>query len=945
VHALGIDITGSTLIVGALTGLAYGLLAVGLILVYRATRIINFAHGEIGAFCALVMAKLVLDDGWSYLPALLVALVIGLALGVFWERVVIRPLRDRPRLVLLIATIGIAQVMSGAQQLLPRIRHTAPFPSGLHSVWHVAGTTLTGAQVLLLIVGPLIALALAALWRTHLGLAIRATSDNADASRLAGIPIDRLSTLVFALAGVLAAITFVLVDPVRGQSASAIGVSLGPSLLLRALIAALVGRMWSMPQAMAGGIALGMFEAVILHNATSDPGIVDVYLLALLLVLVLVRGLRGADGGSWSLAPAVAPIPRELLATSKARFASLAPYAPLVLAAVVAPFVLSRASQQFTLAEMAIYGIAGLSVVLVTGWGGQLSLAQFAFVGLGAFALPRFMGQGITFAPAMLLVSLAGAAAALVVGLPALRIRGVQLAVVTLGFAVAAGNWLFQSDLMTGGHTLIYVARPHVGGLDLGDGRTFYFVCLGVLAIFAAALHHLRHSGAGRALIAVRDNERGAEAMTIWPAAVKLSAFALAGAIAAFAGGLLGMLLGSFTAADFPPALSQTLLAMAVMGGITYVSGAASSAGFVIAIPALLGTTVTGWFGNNQGVLALLGGVGLCFFLIQEPGGLAGKLLEQRERLLRRIAPPAAPAEPGAPGAAAVAALVAPDVEAGAATADGAIEPLRVEGLTVRFGGVRADDDVSIHAGAGEIVGLIGTNGAGKSTLMNAISGFVESSAGTITLFGEDATRLSAHQRAEFGMARVFQDARLYEGLTVRETIATALEAIRPSSVTGALLWWPPAVQAEQAKDDRVQEIAAALGLTGFLDRLTSALSIGTRRVVEIACAVAAQPRLVLLDEPTAGIAQREAEAFAPVIRALRDVLGATVLIIEHDIPLVMSVCDRVYAMSAGRVIADGPPQVVRADAQVVAAYLGTDERAVQRSLHVTTPTQQTTPA
>jgi ABC-type branched-subunit amino acid transport system ATPase component/ABC-type branched-subunit amino acid transport system permease subunit len=942
-NVLGVDVTSGTLIVGAITGLAYGLLAIGLILVYRATRIINFAHGEIGAFCALVAAKLILDDGWSYLPAIAVALVLGVAIGVFWELVVIRPLFERPRLVLLISTIGISQVMVGAQEVLPSIRHTAPFPLGIHTLWHVGGTVLNGGDILLLIVAPIVALALAAMWRSELGLAIRATSDNIDAARLSGIPIRRVSTIVFALAGGLAALTFVLVDPVRGQSASTIGVALGPSLLLRALIAALVGRMWSMPQAMAGGVALGMFEAVVLHNATSDPGIVDVYQFVILVALVLFRGIKDSDSGSWSLAPAVAPIPRKLLADRRARAASVGPYLPLLVAAIAAPFILSRASQQFTLAEMAIYGIAGLSIVLLTGWGGQLSLAQFTFVGIGAFALPRLMGQGISFVPAVALTAGGGGAIAVLIGLPALRARGVQLAVVTLGFAVAAGNWLFQSQILTGGVTLQFVTLPKIGGLDLGDPRTYYFVCLVCLIALGGLLTHLRHSGFGRTLLAVRDNERAAQSMTIWPAAIKLACFGLSGAVAAFSGALLGGLLGSFTAADFPPALSLTLLSMAVMGGITYASGAALGAGFVVAIPALLGPTITHAFGDNQGLLVFLGGIGLCVFLIKEPGGLAGKIAQQRERVLLRMAG-RRPVDPDVLPVARGLAELGATVDAGD---ESPVRPLAVRELSVAFGGVRANDAVDLYATTGEIVGLIGTNGAGKTTLMNAISGFVTPDAGQIKLFGEDVTRMGPHQRAEFGVARVFQDARLYQGLTVRETIATALEATAHSRFVGSLLLLPGSLVAEDVKDIRVEEIAAALGLTDHIDRLTATLSIGTRRVVEIACAVAAEPRLILLDEPTAGIAQREAEAFGPVIRQLRDALGATVLIIEHDIPLVMSICDRVYAMSSGAVIAEGSPETVRNDPRVVAAYLGTDERAVQRSLSVApeVPAVQTTPA
>jgi ABC-type branched-subunit amino acid transport system ATPase component len=457
------------------------------------------------------------------------------------------------------------------------------------------------------------------------------------------------------------------------------------------------------------------------------------------------------------------------------------------------------------------------------------------------------------------------------------------------------------------------------------------------LLVLSAGLAHLKRSGFGRTMIAARDNPRSAEAMTIWPAAVKLSTFCLSGAIAAFAGGLLAGLLGSYTASAFLPGQSMTLLAMAVVGGIAYASGAALSAAAFIALPAIVGPTVNGWFGNNQGLLLLITGVGLIAILIQEPRGIAGRLALAREHFVRRQLARIRPGdEPElAPRSQDIVALAAEWAD----TAPGDERPLETHDVRVAFGGLIANAGVSIHADKGEIVGLIGNNGAGKTTLMNVISGFVKPVAGEVRLFGEDVTRMPPYQRAEFGVARVFQDARLFEGLTVRETIATALEFDQPSNMTGALLCLPGTLDAEFDKIERVEEVLAALNLEKYADSLTSTLSIGTRRVVEIACTIVASPRLILLDEPTAGIAQREAEAFGPIIRHLRDALGATIIIIEHDIPLLMSICDRVYAMGAGAVIAEGDPETVRSNPQVIAAYLGSDERSLQRSLHVTPAT------
>jgi ABC-type branched-subunit amino acid transport system ATPase component/branched-subunit amino acid ABC-type transport system permease component len=926
---LGLDFTAGALLTGAITGLGYGLLATGLILVYRATRIINFAHGEIGAFCALVLAELVLNEHWAFLPALAVALAAGAAIGIAWERVVLRPLRDRPRLVLLVATVGISQVMSAAQQILPTIRHPGPFPSPLHLTWDVAGTVLTGSDVLLLIVAPAVGVVLIVLWRTQLGLAIRAAAENLDAARLAGIPTASLASAVFGIAGVLAAISYVLIDPIQGTSTSSLGAALGPSLLLRALIAALAGRMWSIPQAMAGGVLLGAFEGVVLQGHPSDPGVADVYLLGVLVLLLLVRGIRDETTGSWALAPAVAPLSRVLLRDRRARVLSHGPAALAIVVAIAIPFVLASATDQFTLTEMVIYAIAGLSIVVVTGWTGELSLAQFAFVGAGALLVPRLESAGFGWPAAVVVSAAVGAIGALLIGLPALRIRGVQLAVVTLGVSVAASNWLFQSNVLTGGQSLILSSLPRIGHVNLADERTYYFVCLVVLLVVAGALSHLRRTGAGRAMLAVRDNEPVAAAMTVWPTAVRIGAFALGGAVATLAGALLGGLLQSYGQANFPPDLSLTLLGMAVMGGVGSISGTALAAAAVIAIPALIGPTITNALGDNQSVLGLVGGVGLCLFLIAEPGGLGGQLQRQRERLIRRLTPSGRPdAGAAAPGQElSVGVRARPPAET-----DPSVVALQAEGVHVSFGGVRANDGVSIRVGMGEIVGLLGTNGSGKTTLMNATSGTVPLADGAIALFGEDMTKRGAVRRSECGMARVFQDGRLYESLTVAETLAVSMESRWRSSLLGCLLALPPFQAAEWSIEEEVEHRAAEFGLTGYLDRLTSELSMGTRRVVELACIVSAQPRMVLLDEPTAGIAQREAEAFGPMICRIRDSLGCGVLLIEHDIPLLLSVCDRIYVMNAGRVLMEGLPDQVRNDPRVIAAYLGADARAIDRS-------------
>jgi ABC-type branched-subunit amino acid transport system ATPase component len=258
--------------------------------------------------------------------------------------------------------------------------------------------------------------------------------------------------------------------------------------------------------------------------------------------------------------------------------------------------------------------------------------------------------------------------------------------------------------------------------------------------------------------------------------------------------------------------------------------------------------------------------------------------------------------------------------------------PLRAEKVVVRFGGLAAVQDVSIEAHAGEIVGLLGPNGAGKTTLFDVLSGQIRPTSGRVFMDGVDVTGERPEQRARRGMGRTFQEARLYPEVSLLDTFKLALERGDPSNMVSSMLALPSSRSAERRKLRRAEEIVELLGLTPYAGRACSELSTGTRRFAELGCLLAMGSRLLLLDEPTAGIAQREVEAFAPVLKEIRDHLGATILVIDHDIPMMMSIVDRVYVMAAGELIAEGAPDVIRSDPKVVAAYLGTDERVIQRS-------------
>jgi ABC-type branched-subunit amino acid transport system ATPase component/ABC-type branched-subunit amino acid transport system permease subunit len=587
-------------------------------------------------------------------------------------------------------------------------------------------------------------------------------------------------------------------------------------------------------------------------------------------------------------------------------------------------------------ARVAVYAIIAISVVVVTGWSGQLSLCQFAFVGIGAVVTYALTVRGMSYGWACFYATGAGVVAAIAVGLPALRVRGLFLAVTTLGFAVAAKGWLLPHERLFGNAAVAFIPRGELGPIDLSSQRTFYYLIVLVLGAVVLVTGRLRASGIGRSILAVRENERSAEAMTISSVRAKLLAFALSGALAALAGGLLAGLESQFRADDFLASESLRVVALAIIGGVGSIAGALVGAIFVLGIPAMIGETET--------VRLMTGGVGLLAVLLIEPGGLLELLRKGVATVAKRlglephlaiasasdeIVAAEADADVAVPatvvvheGAPAGAGADAANADAGSDRAP-AEAVLTVTGVTVRFGGLVAVNNVSLEARRGEVVGLIGTNGAGTSTLLNAINGFVKTAEGTITFDGTDLGPLPPYERSRLGIGRVFQDAKLYPDLTPREAIAIALEAKERSELVPSALWLPPSRLAERHKRERAGELIELFEIESIADRQIGELSTGARRVVEIACLLGVDARMLLLDEPMAGVAHHETQRFVSLILQARQELDATILIIEHDMSVIMSMSDRLYCMAAGEVIAEGEPHDVRSDPGVVAAYLG----------------------
>ncbi|HET6916057.1 MAG TPA: branched-chain amino acid ABC transporter permease/ATP-binding protein [Acidimicrobiales bacterium] len=917
--------SSGSLVLGVLDGMTFGLLAIGLVLVYKSNRFLNLAHGQMGALSASILGKLVIDDGWNWWVAFVVCVPIGVAVAVAIDRFVIRPLRERnaSSTTLLLVTIGVTQVLIGVSlfqvvQPDPNKYATKGYPLPFQAHIRLGGVVLNGADVLIAIAVPLIVVALALFLRgTGLGRSIRAAASNPDEARLCGISTRFVSMVTWALAGGLSALTAIIVAP--GQSSTA-AAGLGPDLLFLALGAAALAAFSSIPLAMVGGILIGVAQQLTLA-ATSKPSDAELVVFLLVVAIVILRGR--AIGHVFAVTGAAVEERAPLRISDVARKVPWVQHrnrlsvGVAALIALLLPLLpaLNSESDRFRLALLAVYALAAMSLTVAVGWAGQVSLGHFALVGAGAFIAARLLNDGWSLPFVVLPVGLVGAGLMMAVGIPALRVPGLTLSVTTLGFAIVGQDWLFRQGWFGTTQSVgITLGTPHMArGLGRPGGQivVYYFGCV-LVAVAAWFLVTLRRSQPGRVLIAVRDNSPAAAAFGVRPDTTKMVAIGLSGFLAAAAGVVWADAWRDVAMSQFPPEASFTLLALPVIGGIGSVAGAAAAAVLFYGASFLITPHLTwlfGSLGNDLGFQLLFAGVALIVTILRVPSGLAGAVQRWMQNRLDRISEDS------------IALTVRPERPA-----------LRAAEMMLSFGGIQALAGASIEVGPGEIVGLIGPNGAGKTTLLNVISGTLRADSGQVWLGPVDLSDLPPELRSAYGLARSFQNARLFPGLTVTEALQVArYNHFRPSLLSaGTSAPW--IVDAESQNRQVVDEVIDRLGLRPWADHLTAELSTGTRRICDLAAQLVARPSVLLLDEPTAGVAQREAEAFGPLLRRIRDELDCSILIVEHDMPLLMGLCDRVYAMELGRVIASGSPEEVRHDPAVVASYLGTDETAIARS-------------
>ena len=909
------------LLLGLANGAVFAALGLALAVTFRSSGVMNFATASLALLTATIYAGLrngefvILIPGlpgsinlgasWSLIPAVIASLVFAAAFGLVLYLAVFRPLRQASSTIKAVASLGVMVVITG---VVVARRGTIPppvepiFPGGKFAI---GGLSVGRDRVWFAVSVVVVALAVWLLTRfTRFGLQTRANAESERGALLSGLSPDRIAAANWMISTVVCGIAGILIAPI---------VPLVPVqytlFIVPALATALVGGFERLGTVVAGGLAIGMLqsEALFLQTKFSwipSSGTAELVPLIMILVVLVVRAKplpsRGVELRQ-DFPPA--PRPRRLLLTA----------AIWTAVGVVAILVLSG-SMRAALVTSLIFGVICCSFVVVTGFTGQVSLAQLTLAGVAGFILGPLtdgwrvplLQSTIPFPLSPLVAALGATLVGVVIGLPAVRVRGLQLAVVTLAAAVVIEALWFRNSTFVSSSGFM-VQGPKLFGVDLSIGAGtdayprlgFSLFVLVMLTVVGLGVARLRTSRLGSSMLAVRANERSAAAAGINVARTKLVAFAISAFIAGLGGSLLAYKQGNVTFDSFQVFLGLGLFATATMAGLTSVSGAVVAG--IISASGLLYKILDDAVDMGQW-FATVSGLGLVAAVIGMPEGISGRVQAMMNR--RRSAAMV-------PGPTPMTMVPGPDNSASAAEtptrsplADRPVV-LDLREITVSYRGLRAVSGVSFGVPEASVIALIGPNGAGKTTLLDAISGF-NTARGHIVLDGHELDGVAPHRRTRRGLGRTFQSLDLYDDLGAAENL---------------LIGTPPGTGESDARR-QVEEILELLALVDVADTPVGALSQGTRQLISIGRALAGQPRVLLLDEPAAGLDPAESRWLGSRLRSIAE-RGTAILLVDHDMDLVLDHCDEVRVLDFGELIASGPPGIVRHDANVRSAYLG----------------------
>ncbi|WP_329319652.1 ABC transporter permease subunit [Streptomyces sp. NBC_01262] len=830
------SLTYDLTLAGVAVGSAAALTGIGLVVTYRATGVLNLAHGAIAMVTAYVLRGLVVVHGWPLWPAAAFSLlIVAPGIGLLLDRAVFRPLavHEAGPAETLVATLGVFVLLVGAAYLAWGGDARADAP-----------TLVPGDPWAQLAAVLALAAAVGALTRwTRFGTRLRAVVDDRRLAALTGIDANRLAAAGWAFGAFTAGLAGVLLAPYLRLDPY--GLSL---LVMETMAVAVAARMRSIPVAIAVALAIGIAQSQL---ARFHPGgiwepLIQAVGANLFVVALLVAALALPAIGEHAQAR---PVPAGLGALPTVA-GGRGPAVAWTTAAILFLLPLGFAGTDLTTSvQVPAMGLILLSLVVVTGLGGQISLGQAAYAGLGALftallAAGRFPGlPALPELAALALAVLLVAPLGLLTGGPAVRRRGLALALVTFAVGVAVSRFVFAQPYATSG---LGLARPAGFVAD----RAYYVLELVLLGAALLAVRALRGGRTGRALAAMADHEPGAAAAGVRVPALKVFTFVVGAALAALGGGLLGMGVQAFDADAFDPVRGLLWFAAVIVLGAGSPLGAMAAAALLVGLDA----------GTKEGVAAaVIGLLAVCRFrLPRAPRRPAPK---SRMRMRHHRTPTQAPR-----GA-----------------------RMTARGLRMTYGGIAAVDGVDLVVAPGRVTALVGPNGAGKSTLFHCLCGTVRPQHGRVLLAGRDVTRVSPYGRARLGVARTFQELAVFPGLTVAENVRIGAEQGLVRDVHAV---------------DRVLRL---LGLDAVRDEPAADLPTGTLRRVELGRALAGGPRVLLLDEPAAGLDTAEVAALGTVLRALA-ADGMALLLVEHDLDLVAGLADTVYLMAGGRIVACGGP-------------------------------------
>lgn len=893
----------SYLVLGLGNGAVYAALGLALVLTFKSSGVVNFATGAVALYAAYTYALLrkgelmvpipglpeTVDLGGplGVGPAMAISLVAAAVLGVLCYALVFRPMRSASVIAKAVASIGLMIVIQALIAQRAGTGLVAVRPIFALDTFTLGDRTVPADRVWLAASVVVLAVVAMLVFRfTRFGTATEAAAESEKGAYLTGLSPDRIAFANWTLSSVVAGLGGILIAPLVALNPVAYSLFIVP-----ALAATLVGNFGSIWLTVAAGITIGALQA----EATNLQGLYDWWpragtaeAISLLLILgfLVVKGRPLPDRGS---------VMRRTLGCAPRPDNVLVPVL-LALAVAVVALLATSGSYRAAIVSSIVFAVLGLSQVIVTGYAGQVSLAQLTLAGVSAYALSVLNQHvGIPFPFAPIVAALFATAVGVVVGLPALRVRGLPLTVVTLALAVFVEAFWFRNPSLNGGVQGAPIDSPRLFGIDLGIGAgtayprlAFGILCLVVLTVVGLGVAWLRRSSLGTDMLAVRANERSAAAAGIDVSRTKLVTFALGAFVAGLGGALLGYQQTLATPEPFAVFVGISLFAVVYVAGITSITGGILAG---VMAPGGIVYLLVDRFLHVGDYYAVISGILLLVTVMANPDGIASKLPRIPWPAIGRRAA-VAEVEPVAPATT----LVEPD----------RAEPiLSVRDVTVSYGAVKAATDVTFDVRPGEIVGLIGPNGAGKTTVIDAITGFAAAT-GSVTLAGAALAGRPPHARSRAGLGRSFQDVELYDDLTVAENVRVG--AVRSRSA--------------ESVAQRVARTLAVLGLSGLADREAGLLSQGQRQLVSMARVLAAEPAVALLDEPAAGLDSAESRWLGEKLRVVAD-HGTAILLVDHDMELVLTVCDRVIVLDLGTVIACGTPEEIRAHPDVLRAYLG----------------------